>query len=48
MYPEKLQPHINISVRKPRFPMEAGSSPEKLMSERSNVSSGLLHVKPGK
>jgi hypothetical protein len=46
--PEKLQLFIDIDVKKPMFSMEAGSSPEKLVPERINVSSGLFHVKPEK
>ena len=45
---EKLQIFKFNSVRKPRLPMEAGVSPEKLMPMRINVSSELLYVKLGK
>ena len=41
--PEKLQPHSTIVVRDPRFPIEAGSVPEKLVFERSILSRVLLH-----
>ena len=40
---EKLQPHIKIVVRDPRFPIEAGSLPEKLVSVRFIISRVLLH-----
>ena len=43
MNPEKLQPHIEIVVRDPRFPIEAGSLPEKLVSARFIISRVLPH-----
>ena len=40
--PDMLQPHISKAIRESRFPIEAGSSLEKLVFARLVSSRGLL------